>query len=316
MNTQKVVPLIKGMIKHIPGAKKIIALGHAPGTCTQSKYCYTVWLRHLSKWSEVKHTMPEVVAEIGPGSSLGTSLAALLTGVNKIYALEVVEYWNVPLNLRIFDELVTLFKQRSAIGDESAYPVVKPKLTDYRFPEDILSEAQMAINLHPDRIRKIRAELQDLSNPNNQYIKVFVPWSDGSIVQDNSVDFIFSQAVLQSIEGIEAAYIAMNRWLKPNGIMSHSIDFKSLGHTAAWNDHWTYSDLEWKILKGGSDFLINRRPASAHLSYLTKYGFKVLLHERIREKNKLKTTQLATQFRTLSEDDLTTGSMYVQAQKI
>src|SRR3977135_940863 len=40
---------------------------------TQSaRYCYSVWLRHLvNAWQQGLHTLPEVVVELGPGSSQG-----------------------------------------------------------------------------------------------------------------------------------------------------------------------------------------------------------------------------------------------------
>ena len=37
-------------------------------------------------------TQPEVVAELGPGDSLGIGMAALLTGAEVYYAFDVVEY--------------------------------------------------------------------------------------------------------------------------------------------------------------------------------------------------------------------------------
>ena len=54
------------------------------------------------------------VAELGPGDSLGTGIAALLSGVEKYYALDVKPYFNNAINLEMFDRLLELFQRRAA----------------------------------------------------------------------------------------------------------------------------------------------------------------------------------------------------------
>ena len=64
-----------------------------------SRYCYSVWLRHLSIINENGlDTNPNIVAELGPGDSIGMGLMALLTGSSKYYALDIVEKTNVKQN--------------------------------------------------------------------------------------------------------------------------------------------------------------------------------------------------------------------------
>jgi hypothetical protein len=72
------------------------------------------------------NTYPKVVAELGPGDSLGIGLAALVSGAEKYFALDVVEYTNIERNLKIFDELVTLFKNKEDIPGEQEFPEVRP----------------------------------------------------------------------------------------------------------------------------------------------------------------------------------------------
>jgi len=77
--------------------------------------CYEVWLKHLTLlWESQLQAIPNTVAELGPGDSLGVGLAALLSGASKFYALDVVLFANQTRNLQIFDELVELFKHRAA----------------------------------------------------------------------------------------------------------------------------------------------------------------------------------------------------------
>jgi hypothetical protein len=78
-------------------------------------YCYEVWLKHLTLlWANGLRTIPDTVAELGPGDSLGTGLAALLSGANHYYALDIIRYADTPRNLMIFDQLVDLFQRRRA----------------------------------------------------------------------------------------------------------------------------------------------------------------------------------------------------------
>ena len=63
----------------------------APGrharSCTQSelpKYSFGVWLRHLSEaHSRGLPCDPRTVCEIGPGATIGSGLAALITGAEE-----------------------------------------------------------------------------------------------------------------------------------------------------------------------------------------------------------------------------------------
>ena len=49
------------------------------------------------------------------------------------------------------------------------------------------------------------------------------------MVKSGSVDMILSQAVMEHVEHLEQTYEAMRHWLKPGGLASHAIDFKSHG---------------------------------------------------------------------------------------
>ena len=48
---------------------------------------------------------------------------------------------------------------------------------------------------------------------------------------------VFYQAVLQHIDDLEETYKKIAQWLKPNGLMSHNIDFKSMGSADNWYGH-------------------------------------------------------------------------------
>ena len=311
---EKLIPLAKGMIKHIPGVKEL--MGRKTGGTDQSRYCYTVWLRHLINYNRVRKGIPKKVAEIGPGDSLGISLAALVSGCEELHALDVIKYWDNKRNLQIFDELVELFRKKEKLPDSSEYPLVRPEMEDYSFPSYIISKEQLEKALAPERIAAIRAQVADINNPNNTYIRYNIPWYEPTIIRNESMDFVFSQAVFEHVEDLENTYSAMRKWLKPNGIISHAIDFKCHGTSKEWNGHWTYTDWEWSIIRGGKSFLINRRPLSAHLQLCEKHGFKVLHTDLAKKENHLRRDELAPSFAKLSDEDLTTSGLYVLAEKV
>ena len=313
MNIEKIKPISKGIILHIPGVRKI--LSKRTGGTSESRYCYSVWMRHLIHWNIFYDRIPEDVVELGPGDSLGIGLASLLSGSKQLYALDVVKYWDNKRNLEVFEELIVLFRSKANIPDSIEYPTIKPKLENYGFPSSILSDNLLNETLAENRLNAIRKEILDIDNPANSFIKYYIPWNGSDIIKPDSIDFIYSQAVLQHVEDLENTYRVMEKWLKPLGLMSHTIDFKLMGVTQIWNGHWTFSDLEWKIVKGGKPFLINRQPFSEHMKLQSKYGFKILVNVPTKLENKLNRNQLSTEFKNISEEDITTSGTYILSKK-
>jgi len=75
----RVGSLEKGLFTFIPGSNYILPRIEkvAPNSAL---YCYGVWIKHLTMLREYgETTIPNAIAEIGPGDSLGTGLAALLS---------------------------------------------------------------------------------------------------------------------------------------------------------------------------------------------------------------------------------------------
>src|SRR5687768_15669914 len=61
--------------------------GKSPGGGTGSaEYCFNLWNKHLGAVRELEpRFFPRVVAELGPGNSIGTGLAALISGCEQYY---------------------------------------------------------------------------------------------------------------------------------------------------------------------------------------------------------------------------------------
>jgi SAM-dependent methyltransferase len=260
--------------------------------------------------------IPHTVAELGPGDSLGTGVAALLAGSHRYFALDVKKFASSQRNVSIFDQLVALFQQREPIPDVTEFPQQLPHLDSYAFPDHIITDQVLADSLCPDRLAEIRRELQrDAQGGAESRVFYFAPWDDARVVQDESVDFVFSQAVMEHVTDLEHTYQALWQWLKPGGWSSHVIDYRSHNTTREWNGHWSCSDFVWSLVRGKRAYLINRQPHSRHVELLRKHGFEIVGELPYQDQRGIGRDQLAPPFRHLSDDDLVTRCAFVQAVK-
>jgi len=307
--------------KMLGGAKSYLPKGSLilPTHGTDSaRYCYTVWLRHL-KFLKKNGLIqvPEIIAELGPGDSLGTGLAGLVSGSKQYYALDVIERTNIERNMSVFEKLCELFERKDSLPNDSEFPNMNPKLIDDVFPEEIIIKQQK--DTFEEKIHNIKKEIK--SEKGREIIKYFCPWYEPNVIRKGTVDLVFSQAVLEHVNDLDSVYKAMYDWVKKDGMISHSIDFQSHGLSKEWNGHWSYSDLTWKIIRGKRSYLINRESLSSHVNAMEKVGFKILEVVRIRDYDKknysgsVKREKLAGRFKELSDDDFETTSAYICAKK-
>src|SRR5580704_9110290 len=305
--------LIYGIATFVPGVNRLRAKG--TGGTDSARYCYSVFLRHLRMAQKNGlDTYPKTVAELGPGDSIGIGLAALISGCDQYCAFDVVEHANIDRNIAIFEELVTLFRNKTPIPGDEEWPDVDPRLEDYRFPSEILDDRRLKTALETSRIEKIRHSIRNLRQ-NNSIILYKAPWHEVDVVKKESVDMIYSQAVLEHVDDLRKAYAAMHSWLKPSGYVSHAIDFKCHGTAAEWNGHWRYSDFLWTLVRGKRPYLLNREAHSTHIKLMTDAGFKVIWDDKTTSESKYGINQLAPKFRCISKQDLVTSKAFIQGVK-
>jgi SAM-dependent methyltransferase len=259
----------------------------------------------------------QVVAELGPGDSLGLGLAALLSGAQTYYAFDIVPYTRNDRNLRVLRDLVELFRRREPIPDADEFPEALPRLQDWSFPGGVLTEAHLEETLDPARVAAIERAVVDVGGTGGGPIAIRyrAPWNASESIDANSVDLIFSQAVLEHIDDLEGTYAAMHRWLRPQGLLSQQIDLRAHYLDRRWNAHWTYPDLAWRLIRGRRPYLLNRQPLSAHLAWLERTGFEVVRVLKEQQASAVRREQLARRFRYLSDEDLTTCGVYIQARR-
>ena len=305
--------LLYGISTYFPGLSRF----HAKGTGgITARYCYAVWLRHLvmAKKNGLLVIIPKIVGELGPGDSVGIGLAALLSGAEMYYGMDVIKHVSLRKNLSILDELIDLFKKRENIPDEREFKNLNPHLDSYKFPSAILTDEHLSFCLDDDRVKQIRNSLEDSDNKLSM-IRYIAPWNSTELIKSESVDMIYSQAVLEHVDDLFGAYQAMRLWLKPGGYISHQIDFKSHGLTDQWNGHWTFSDLTWKLMRGRRAYLLNRQPHSTHIRFLKELGFVIRCDEKTELPSKIHRQQLASAFKNMAQEDIVISGAFVQAEK-
>src|SRR4029453_17620145 len=124
--------------------------------------------------------------------------------------------------------------QREALPDANEFPLVRPKLVSYEFPNHLIDWTNFS-----KRAATIRSNLRSINS--GQCISYHAPWTSLDDVSRETLDLIFSQAVMEHVDALQETYAAMSAWLKPGGYASHVIDFGSHGRSPFWNGHWAYS---------------------------------------------------------------------------
>ncbi len=312
----KLRPVVKGLLTFIPGVQKILPKGSTGGT-NSADYCYGVWLKHLTLlWENGLRSIPNTIAELGPGDSLGIGLAAMLCGANNYYALDVKEFSHIETNLEIFDQLVSLFKSR-AKRPTKGWPDFDEYLDANLFPSHILNEELLKESMSEKRISAIRYALKNPGSHNDGItIKYMVPWSNSNIIEKDTVDLILSHSVLEHVVDLETTYRALFLWLKPNGRMTHQIDFSSHGLSEKWNGYRAYSELLWKIINGKRTFLINRQPHSVHMDLIINNNFEMIFHLQNYRTDGIQRSALSDYWKKISDDDMGCSETFIQAKKI
>lgn len=253
--------IVGGLLSYTPLYEKLRKF--KTGGSDEAAYCYQVFGRQLyyAKQAGLKE-IPKVVAELGPGDSLGVGLAWLLAGTHKYLAFDVEKYADLNRNRTVLFDLKNLFEAGESYKNECGYPNLKPTLADDVHPQDLAVEVDASID----------GSILD----NEKRLKYVVPWQGLENVEQESVDLIFSQAVMEHVDDPKLVYQTCFSWLKPGGLMLHQIDFKAHGTSKTWDGYRSYSTRLWTLIRGKRPYLINRWPASWHVRAMQEAGFKIV----------------------------------------
>jgi SAM-dependent methyltransferase len=285
------------------------------GGTFSSEYCYSVWLRHLHYLIENKlfSSLEEIknIAEIGPGDSLGIGLSAIYSGASNYYAFDVLEHAKTEKNEIINSELKEYFIAQKEIPNTEKQRFTAPSLPSYSFPEVLKQYSREYYELKYNEIRKA------LMNGNSDEVNIqyIVPWMNSDKKDLKNIDLIFSQAVMEHVDDIEFAYREMFKWLRPGGVISHQVDFKTHEMTSEWNGHWFIGDAMWELLSHGRKYPMNRLPLSSHIQMIEKAGFQIVFIKPVEKENNFKGQLPKVPNIVFTESDLVTSSALIQAIK-
>jgi hypothetical protein len=307
--------MAKGLLSWVPGVPDaLLDRGAAHGTGSAA-YCYGVWIKHLTLLNaHGMEAMPRAVLELGPGESIGTGVAALLSGAEQYVAIDAVPHMRPEANMEVFRELVRLFRSR-APRPRAGFPPIDQYLDEGLFPAAALGEAHLARALAPARLARIETAVREVGRPDPDAMIRYCAGSVPRPVPPASVDLVFSHVVLNQVEDLEGTYAAFASWLLPGGWMSHQIDFTCLGTASEWNGHRGYGDLAWKVIRGNRPYFVNREPLATHVRLLERAGFEVVRVLRGSRDGGITRERLAPRWQGISDEDMATQSAFIVARR-
>jgi SAM-dependent methyltransferase len=311
--------VVTGALSYVPGAMPLYRRFAFRPNPAPAALSYGIWLKHLALSQACRaQAVPRIVAELGPGLSLGAGLAALICGAQRYIALDAVRFAPMAQVLPIFERLVELFMRRVRPENANGFPSYESLLDGAGFPAQVLPEAHMKIMLAPERIAKLRQDVQTFVDSGGQpsaHITYLAPWQLTQVPQRGEIDFLFSHTVLQHVLSPAVVWQDIGELLCPGGVCSHQISFDSQGTSAIWNGHWAYPEALWRIALGRKAFLINREPLSRHLSAAQRSGLTPVAAMRLQDDTGIRRAALAGKWRDLDDHDLTTRGALLVARK-
>ena len=246
----------------------------------QLEYAYNVFLKHL-KISKKKDTSL-VILELGPGDSLLTAIFSFAHNASASYLVDVEDYANKDLDVY-----------------SGAIDFLKKKGFNFKFAGKYF---------------------RNIDEMLDQFSASYLTCGLDSLRQipNNSVDLIFSQAVLEHIPKSEfyETFIEIRRILKRGGICSHVIDLRD--HLEHGLNNLRFSERFWEskfIRKSG--FYTNRLRKTEMLEYFKIAGFRVtVLNVENWEELPIKRSQLASEFQNISDEELCISTFSIKLEPI
>jgi SAM-dependent methyltransferase len=177
--------------------------------------------------------------------------------------------------------------------------------------------SSMDMNLYKTVAKKLRAKglpVQDVENcntvPEMLSLMNSTYLAEGLFslksIPSNSVDFIWSQAVLEHIRRGEflETMKELRRIIRPDGVISHRVDLRD--HLGGALNNLRFSEKWWESdFMASSGFYTNRIQFNAMLDCMRSAGFDVDVINVVRwDKLPTPRRKLAREFRSIPDDDL------------
>lgn len=233
--------------------------------------------RKFKEFSELTNTslQDKTLLELGPGGSLGFGLLALEKGLAQYFAIDD------GLHTFISSRQITSYKNLLKNNSDAFAQYFQKTPSGWRY--------------QPKKIRSLTID-QTSKYP----------------LADESVDIIYSCAVLEHVHALDLCFSEMTRVLRPGGIMYHEVDLRD--HIFSQKSLWflTISDFWFHILFSRTGAYVNRKRFSFYKKLFDKNNLKVVnFHRNIEFEASLKKNT----FREFSSEDLQIATFTVVLRK-
>ena len=210
------------------------------GGMDNKEYSKKIFFGHLEDLRKINDIKKPVIMEIGPGDGIATAIYSKIYNSPKVYLIDVKDF--AEKNIFIYKDIIKSFNP--SLFEEK-------KFNELKTLDDFLTE----LNTH-----YLVEGLKSLEK-----------------IDSNSVDYLFSHSVMEHIRFSELdKYInEMYRVLKPNGLISHNINYKD--HLDESLNSLRFSLKIWESdLFANSGFYTNRVPAIEMHRKFKIIGFKMV----------------------------------------
>jgi hypothetical protein len=261
--------IAKGMLTYIPGVAYILDKKKRTSkhSGSNAEFCYTLWLSILVNFEE-NGIIPdfEKVGELGSGGSVGIGICALLTGSKQYFALEIEDHYDRENNLKLLDEIVSLFKNKTPISTH--YNQLNIKISNYDYPSYLINQRFLD--------NKFIEELQTDINSccvGSKHFNIIYDWHTKPSL---NLDLVFSRAVMEHVNDPNQIYKRLAHNLKPGAFTFHDIEFHSHDITSNINGHLDITKGVWKIIFGERAYFLNRWTLQEHISALENLNYQII----------------------------------------
>lgn len=249
--------------------------------------------RHLSQLTAHGGSLTRRrILELGPGNSLGQSVLLVLLGAERVVAVDVRRYATERTGRGVYRQLVDGLEGWITSGDLASE--IEPGERAGRANELLPAGATFP------RLDG-RLDYRILDSP-------ALPLETGTI------DFAYSESVLEHVADPGALYRELARVMRPGGICSHVIDLRDHHHPDPL-DFLRYGDRLWSWMQGRSAGFTNRLRESDHLALIERAGFERLDLRRTRLEPPAPLPPLAPRFRAYPEEELRTLTLVVALRR-
>lgn len=267
---------------------------HHRAKAANLQYPIDVFLKHFASASTLLPggVIGKDVLEIGPGGSVGPALLFMLSGARTAACVDAVPWARLV----------------QANADELYGGIIRLVARDH------------AEVIAPTYAEQAQADPVGLSRELLARISYWAPRDVANTgLSAESVDLVYSQAVLEHVLLPDVALGEFARLLRSGGVASHEIDLRDHRDFARPLEFLRYSDRVWRMASSNSaNYVRNRWRRSDYEAACARHGLQVVSvtstrHYPVDEQQR---SSFHPRYRTLSLAELTQTVIYLVARKV